>query len=129
MMLAKIYIAILCCLVLAGYAWSEGPLPKDSSGRHAIQGVCPATIDSVNPGTKGTASVSTVGKVGVHFTCTTSPTGTTAATVKVGRNGSVTKFFPASSGTLYIGKDTGTTSITFGSYSSANNNQCFYSTW
>lgn len=125
----KYFVAFLAILMIAVIAQAEGPLPKDSSGRHAIQGICPSTISSANPGTKGTATVSTVGKVGMYYTCTTTPTSTTATTVKVGRNGSVANFYPSSSGTLFFGKDTGTSSIAFGAYSSANNTTCHYVTW
>lgn len=125
----RIFLATLFMLIVsASMAFAFGSLPLDVNGKPMTGGAL-SGIGSVTPGTKGTASVSTTGKNGLYYTCTTSPTGTTAAIVKVGRNGSTASFYPAASGAVNIGSGTGTTSVTFTSYSSANNNTCFYYYW
>lgn len=117
-------LAICAVMAMASFAVAEvGVAPIDLNGK-TLQGGAFSGIWSATPGTKGTASYTITGKSGLFFQCTQGATSGTAATVKVGRNGSLSTYYHASSGTLYFGKGTGTTSVTFGSYSTANTNVC-----
>lgn len=116
-------IFILACTGFTAFA-EVGVVPFDSTGVKFTGGQSFSGIFSATPGTKGTASVSTTGKNGLYFNCTQGATSGTAATVKVGRNGSLSTYYHASSGTLWFGGKTATTSVTFGSYSTANTNVC-----
>jgi len=120
----KLFISALAVLALATYAAAEtGVMPIDLNGR-SLAGGAFSGIFSVTPGTKGTASVSATGKTGLHYKCTTGATSATAVAVKTGRNESLSTYYNSSEGTLWFGAGTGTTHVTFGSYSTANQNVC-----
>jgi len=110
-------------LAFAGTAFAAGSVPLDVNSKPLPAGAF-SGIFSVTPGTQGTQSVSATGKTGLKFNCTASATSGTAAVVKVGRNGSVSTYYNASSDTVWFGNGTGTTSITFKSYSTANEVNC-----
>ncbi len=121
------YIVFTALVIMGAFATiamaESGVNPYDLNGV-PIQGSAFSGIWSVNPNTKGSASYTMSGKTGIYFMCTTGAALTTPVIVKVGRNGSLTSYYHASSGTLNFGAKTGTTSVTFGSYSAATNNVC-----